>query len=260
MKQFGIILLSVLFLVTVGCNADGQAADKKVNLETENAKMSYAMGYNVGKFIKDNKDLMDMEVVMQAMRDAQKAEDKAQMTQEEMQKAQQAFQQKSRELMMAKRKTDGEKNLKEGEVFLTENAKKEGVKVTESGLQYTVMKEGTGVKPKATDRVKVHYKGTFLDGKEFDSSIKRNKPAEFPLNGVIPGWTEGLQLMNVGSKYKFFVPSKLGYGERGNRAIAPNAVLIFEVELLEILPPLPKAPPSKKMPKKMIPAAKPVKK
>jgi len=127
-------------------------------------------------------------------------------------------------------------NLEKGEAFLAENAKKEGVKTTASGLQYKVLKEGTGKSPQATDTVSVHYRGTLLDGTEFDSSIKRGQPAEFPLNRVIPGWTEGVQLMKVGAKYQFTIPSKLAYGERGTPGgpIPPNSTLIFEVELLAI--------------------------
>jgi FKBP-type peptidyl-prolyl cis-trans isomerase len=127
-------------------------------------------------------------------------------------------------------------NLEKGEAFLAENATKEGVKVTASGLQYKVLKEGDGKSPQATDTVQVHYKGTLLDGTEFDSSYKRGQPAEFPLNRVIPGWTEGVQLMKEGAKYQFTIPSKLAYGERGTPGgpIPPNSTLIFEVELISI--------------------------
>jgi len=132
----------------------------------------------------------------------------------------------------------GAKNKQEGELFLAENGKREGVRTTASGLQYQVLREGTGAKPAATDRVKVDYRGTLLDGTEFDSSYARGRPAEFALNGVIKGWTEGLQLMPAGSKYKFFIPAALAYGERGSgQRIGPNATLVFEVELLEILGP-----------------------
>src|SRR6476660_4799930 len=129
-----------------------------------------------------------------------------------------------------------ENDLENGEAFLKENATKEGVKTTASGLQYKVLKEGEGKSPKATDVVVVHYKGTLLNGTEFDSSYKRNEPAEFPLNRVIPGWTEGVQLMKEGAKYQFTIPSKLAYGVRGTPGgpIPANATLIFEVELVKI--------------------------
>jgi FKBP-type peptidyl-prolyl cis-trans isomerase FkpA len=132
------------------------------------------------------------------------------------------------------------KAINETDSFLNENSTREGVNVTSSGLQYMVLTEGNGPKPKATDTVKVHYRGTLTDGKEFDSSYKRGQPISFPLNGVIPGWTEGVQLMSVGSKYRFFIPSRLAYGDRGikdelgNAIIPEKATLIFEVELLGI--------------------------
>jgi len=144
------------------------------------------------------------------------------------------------EMLTAKLQSE---NLEEADAFLVENGKKEGVEITASGLQYEVMTEGTGEVPTPTSKVKVNYHGTFIDGSVFDSSIDRGEPVEFPLNGVIPGWTEGVQLMKVGAKYRFAIPPVLGYGEQGqpNRgggyAIEPNTLLIFEIELLEIMPP-----------------------
>jgi len=132
-------------------------------------------------------------------------------------------------------KQQGEKNKKEGEIFLEANKKKEGVQTLPSGLQYKVLKAGAGKKPTATDTVTVHYRGTLIDGKEFDSSYQRGKPVTFPVNGVIPGWTEALPLMEEGAKWELFIPSNLAYGERGaGRDIGPNATLIFEVELISI--------------------------
>jgi FKBP-type peptidyl-prolyl cis-trans isomerase len=130
-----------------------------------------------------------------------------------------------------------DKNLKEGEAFLEANKSKEGVKVTASGLQYKVIQEGTGASPKGSDMVKCNYRGKLINGETFDSSYDRGEPAQFPLNGVIKGWTEGLQLMKEGGKYELYVPSQLGYGERGaGKKIAPNSVLVFEIELLQVIP------------------------
>jgi FKBP-type peptidyl-prolyl cis-trans isomerase FklB len=137
--------------------------------------------------------------------------------------------------MMAKQQAMADKNKKEGEAFLAENKKKEGVKTLPSGVQYKVIKAGTGKKPKLTDTVTVHYRGTLIDGTEFDSSYKRGQPASFQVSGVIPGWTEALQLMGEGAKWQLFVPSNLAYGERGTGGpIGPNATLIFEVELISV--------------------------
>jgi FKBP-type peptidyl-prolyl cis-trans isomerase len=139
------------------------------------------------------------------------------------------------ERQKAERAAQAEKAKQEGEAFLAENAKREGVKTTDSGLQYEVLQEGEGKKPTAEDRVTVHYKGTLISGEEFDSSYARGQPVTFPLSNVIPGWTEGVQLMSPGAKYKFYIPSDLAYGERGAGVkIGPNETLIFEVELLSV--------------------------
>jgi FKBP-type peptidyl-prolyl cis-trans isomerase FklB len=146
-----------------------------------------------------------------------------------------AFQKQTMSKMEAKQKVDGEKNVKEGEAFLAANGKKDGVKTLASGLQYKVIKTGTGKTPKATDTVKVHYHGTLTDGTVFDSSVERGEPATFPVNGVIPGWIEALQLMKEGDKWQLVIPPKLAYGERGaGGKIGPNSVLVFDVELLSI--------------------------
>jgi FKBP-type peptidyl-prolyl cis-trans isomerase len=159
------------------------------------------------------------------------------LTNEEQLAVRQEFVRKLQAQQAEKAKAAAEKNKAEGEKFLADNKGKPGVKTTASGLQYTVIKEGTGPKPGPNDQVKVQYLGTLIDGTKFDSSYDRGQPAQFALNGVIPGWTEALQLMTVGSKYKLFIPSSLGYGERGTPGgpIGPNATLVFEVELVEIV-------------------------
>ena len=159
------------------------------------------------------------------------------MNEEESRAAQMEFQQQQQAAHMAKINEAGAKNAKEGEDFLAANGKKEGVQTLPSGLQYKILTEGTGPKPSATDTVSCNYRGTLLDGTEFDSSYKRGQPASFPVTGVIKGWTEALQLMPVGSKWQLFIPSELAYGERGadpRSGIGPGATLIFEVELLSI--------------------------
>ena len=164
------------------------------------------------------------------------------MSKEERDKTLQAFQKEMMEKQIAASKEAAEKNKAEGEKFLAENKTKDGVKTTASGLQYKVLKEGSGASPKETDTVVTNYRGTLIDGTEFDSSYKRNEPASFPVNRVIKGWTEALQLMKPGAKYQLFIPSSLAYGERGaGQLIGPNATLIFEVELLSIKPPEPVA-------------------
>jgi FKBP-type peptidyl-prolyl cis-trans isomerase len=241
-----IISLLAIALLVVGvpysCAQGSESKDKPLTLETKKQKASYALGYNMGRQIKDMATELDMDIILQGFKDSALG-NKEQIPFAEMNKIFQEFYSDYSKRMQEKRRIQGEKNLARGEAFLKENAKKQGVKVTQSGLQYMVIKEGTGPKPKANDQVKVHYRGTQIDGKEFDSSYKRGQPNTFPLQRMIRGWVEGLQLMSVGSKYKFFIPAKLAYGERGQRDIAPNAVLIFEVELLGIEPPAEKKPP-----------------
>jgi FKBP-type peptidyl-prolyl cis-trans isomerase FklB len=157
------------------------------------------------------------------------------LSKDELQKMLMEFDQSLRTKVDAKKREQGDKNAKEGKAFLEANAKKQGIKVLPSGLQYKVLTEGSGVSPKATDVVKTHYRGTLINGKEFDSSYARKEPAEFPVNGVIKGWTEALQLMKPGSKWQLFIPSDLAYGAAGAGAdIGPNSTLIFEVELLSV--------------------------
>jgi FKBP-type peptidyl-prolyl cis-trans isomerase len=197
-------------------------------------RASYVIGYNLGRSLKQNEIQANTDLLTQGLRDALSGA-KGMLTDEEMQATMQEFQQKVMAAQEAKQKVLGEKNKTEGEAFLAKNKTRAGVKTTASGLQYEVLKEGTGPTPKPTDTVTVNYVGTLMDGTKFDSSYDRNQPATFVLNQVIPGWTEGVQLMKVGSKYKFYIPAALGYGERGaGGVIGPNAPLVFEVELVSI--------------------------
>jgi len=197
-------------------------------------RASYVIGFNLGRSLKQNEIQANTDLLTQGLRDALSGA-KGMLTDEEMQATMQEFQQKVMAAQEAKQKVLGEKNKAEGEAFLAKNKARAGVKTTASGLQYEVLKEGTGPAPKATDTVTVNYLGTLMDGTKFDSSYDRNEPATFVLNQVIPGWTEGVQLMKVGSKYKFYIPAALGYGERGaGGVIGPNAPLVFEVELVSI--------------------------
>ena len=196
-------------------------------------KISYMVGMDIGRGLMQIKDDIDIKVVEQALEATIKGE-KTTMTQEEALQVRQAYMQQMQAKRVAEQKASAEKNRSECAAFLAKNKSKSGVKTTASGLQYEVEKEGTGPKPKATDTVKVNYLGTKIDGTKFDSSYDRGQPATFPLNGVIKGWSEGLQLMPVGSKYKLYVPADLAYGENAPGPIGPNATLIFEVELLGI--------------------------
>jgi FKBP-type peptidyl-prolyl cis-trans isomerase len=230
---------STLALALVAALAAGPAfAEQKVTkLETEKQKVSYMVGMMFGSQLASIKDEIDPAIVAQAMTTTV-AGGQSLMTQQEAQEVSQEFSRKMQGKMEAERKAAADRNKAEGEKFLAENKGKPGVKTTASGLQYQVLSEGKGPKPKADDTVRVHYTGTLLDGTKFDSSHDRGQPAEFPLSGVIPGWTEGLQLMPVGSKYKFWIPSNLAYGEAGTPGpIGPNQTLVFEVELLDIVKP-----------------------
>jgi FKBP-type peptidyl-prolyl cis-trans isomerase len=209
-------------------------APAQTELKTPAQKLSYVLGTEIGKSLKTIDMEIDSTVFLRGMQDSMKGGTPL-ITPEQAEAVKMEVATMMQEEQQRKTKTLAEKNQKEGEAYIAANAKKDGVKTTGSGLQYAVVKEGTGAKPKATDQVSVHYVGTLIDGTEFDSSRRRNQPAVFPVDGVIPGWTEGLQLMSVGSTYRFVIPAKLAYGERGaGRAIGPNATLLFEVELLGI--------------------------
>jgi FKBP-type peptidyl-prolyl cis-trans isomerase FklB len=221
MKLKVIAVLGILFLVSQ------VNAQEKLVLKNQKEKVSYSIGLNIGRNLgsdlkKQSIDI-DPNMVAKGLQDALSGANPL-LSNEEIQ-----------ETMVAFQKEMSEKQKQRGEAFLAENKKKEGVKTLTSGLQYKVVKAGSGKKPKLNDTVTVHYRGTLIDGTEFDSSFRHGKPATFPVSGVIPGWTEALPLMEEGAKWQLFIPSKLAYGERGaGGLIGPNAALIFEVELVSI--------------------------
>jgi FKBP-type peptidyl-prolyl cis-trans isomerase FkpA len=232
-------LVAVAVITLTACQKE--AEQKPAALDTDEAKQSYSLGVSVGRYLDSTLDeyskmglSLDSALILRGVQDA--VADKTALTEEEVQTMMTALEEQFREKQTAIAEAEAAQAVAAGKAYLEENAKKEGVKVTESGLQYEVLQAAEGAKPKATDTVKVHYTGTLVDGTKFDSSVDRGEPAQFPLNRVIPGWTEGVQLMNVGSKYKFTIPSEQAYGERDMGVIKPNSVLVFEVELLDIIP------------------------
>jgi FKBP-type peptidyl-prolyl cis-trans isomerase len=235
-----IVLAVAISATLIACDQQAaepivDAAPAAMTLDSEEKRVSYGMGIGLGQRIKQESFSIDADAFSQGVKDAIEGAEQL-MTQEEIMQEMQAFQQQQ----MAKQQEEAGKiageNMVEGEAFLAENGTKEGVVTTESGLQYKIITEGTGAKPAATDTVEVHYAGTLIDGTEFDSSYTRGATVSFPVNGVIPGWTEALQLMTVGSKWQLFIPSALAYGPGGTGGgpIGPNATLIFDVELVSI--------------------------
>jgi len=233
MKYHAFAACLAFSIALLGCSSASDGS-KPARLITGNDSLSYVLGLDVGKSIQQLKTEINIAVFARGVDDMIKGTTPM-MAEDRAGAIKQAFFAKAQQARMEEAKIQGEKNLKEGETFLAENAKKPGVKTTASGLEYQMITAGTGPSPKPTDKVKVDYVGKLINGKEFESSKKRGQPAVFQLNQVIPAWTEGLQLMKVGGKAKLFVPSKLAYGERGaGQDIGPNATLIFEVELLGI--------------------------
>jgi FKBP-type peptidyl-prolyl cis-trans isomerase FklB len=213
--------------------AGAAVAQDKPDLKDPKARVSYALGTDIGTSLKRQDLDIDPKILASAIADAFAG--KSAMDEKECRVALDELRKMAMSKMETKNKVDGEKNQKAGEAHLAANGKKEGVKTTASGLQYKVIKAGTGATPKASDKVKVHYHGTLIDGTVFDSSVERGEPVEFPVTGVIPGWVEALQLMKVGDKWQLTIPSKLAYGPNGaGGKIGPNAVLVFDVELLAI--------------------------
>lgn len=244
-----LLLSAVVLAIGFGCGRADEPEPEKKELDPVTVKKnaSYGFGRQFGENFEQEGIELDIDQFIAGLKDGFEGKE-SKISEDDLQAAMQAFQEqiakkqrelaaKRREEAMAAAKELGEKNKAEGEAFLKANAEKEGVKSTESGLQYKVVKEGTGKSPKATDVVKVHYHGTLISGDVFDSSVQRGEPIEFPLDGVIKGWTEGVQLMKVGGKTTFYIPSDLAYGEnpRPGGPIGPNAVLVFDVELLDIV-------------------------
>jgi len=223
----------IIPLLAVGFTLNSGLAQDKPDLKDLKQRISYSIGADIGGNFKRQDIDVDPKTLAAGLADALVG--KTQLTEAEIRETLMKFQTEMRGKMESKRKVDGDKNLKDGEAFLAANAKKDGVKTLPSGLQYKVLKSGSGRTPKDTDTVKTHYHGTLTDGTVFDSSVERGEPVTFPVNGVIPGWTEALKLMKEGDKWQLFVPAKLAYAERGAGAkIGPNANLIFDVELLSI--------------------------
>ena len=224
--KFKVLLLPALIVALTACEKI-ESMPTEITLATDEDRFSYGLGMLVGERVLKQYGDVDYDLVLAGMKAQHKSEDTL-ITLEEAGNALNAYMEKQ----FAE---ESASNRKRGEDYLKANAEKEGVQVTESGLQYSVITAADGAKPKATDQVTVHYRGTLIDGTEFDSSYSRGSPTSFTLDQVIPGWTEGVQLMSVGSKYRFVVPSELAYGERGaGGSIGPFETLIFEVELIEI--------------------------
>ncbi|MCO4321150.1 FKBP-type peptidyl-prolyl cis-trans isomerase [Aliidiomarina quisquiliarum] len=232
-------LASVVALALAGCG--GAEVKTQVDLETDSHRHAYALGTVLGDEVKSNLEhlastgiTLDNQVVLAALADALNGE--TQLSEDQVQEAVMELVELSTSLAEAESALAGQRNLEEGLAYQRENAAREGVVVTESGLQYEILVAGEGASPVAEDTVTVHYEGKLIDDTVFDSSYERGEPIAFPLNRVIVGWSEGVQLMNVGSKYRFVIPAELAYGEqqRPGSPIPPNATLIFEVELLEI--------------------------
>ncbi|MGL4826967.1 MAG: FKBP-type peptidyl-prolyl cis-trans isomerase [Vibrionaceae bacterium] len=246
---FKISLLAAAVVFAAGCQTEEKKGDAKASmqaaasanvvLDNDDKKAAYAIGTSLAQYLKTNLEQqaaagleLDAQLVLSGVQDT--FADKSQMTPDEAQAALQALDERAAKIMAEKAKEKGEAAKKAGDDYRTNFAKTEGATTTASGLMYKVAKMSEGEKPSATDTVVVHYKGSLVDGTQFDSSYDRNKPASFPLDRVIPGWTEGLQLMPVGSKFTFVIPPELAYGEQDSSVIPANSTLVFEVELLEI--------------------------
>jgi len=229
---YPLVSIAAVSLGLIACSND--TGDKQQALESLQQKASYSYGVDVANRLQQQGIELDVEALNRGIADAYNGVELA-LPDEERLQAKTSFQAELRDALVKKQEESSAANLAAGKAFLEENAKKPGVITTESGLQYKVIESGDGKQPKATDTVTTHYRGTLIDGREFDSSYKRDKPASFPVKGVIKGWTEALQLMHVGDKWQLFVPSELAYGAtKRSELIDANSTLIFEIELLGI--------------------------
>lgn len=230
-RRFSVMLL---LMFVAGCAAEEAKVAPELKLDTPKSRISYTIGVNIGKDFQTQKMDVDADILLLGLKDAMTNKE-LRLTDEEMVSEIEAFQKEMQAKMAAEMEAMVAKNKAEGEAFLAENAKKEGVVVTASGLQYKVLEPGGGDSPGSADMVTVHYRGTLIDGTQFDSSYDRGQPATFPVGGVIAGWTEALQLMKPGAKWQLVIPAGLAYGERGaGQDIGPNATLLFEVELISV--------------------------
>jgi FKBP-type peptidyl-prolyl cis-trans isomerase FklB len=229
-------LFTVMIILTylLGCAPEEASSEPELKLDTSKNRISYTIGVNIGQDFKSQNMDVDPDVLLMGLKDVLSGKE-PQLTDEEMMQEVQNFQQEMQAKMAAEMEALATKNKAEGEAFLAENAKQEGVVVTESGLQYKILEPGEGDVPGPADLATVHYRGTLIDGTQFDSSYDRGQPATFPVGGVIPVWTEALQMMKPGAKWQLFIPAELAYGERGaGQDIGPNATLLFDVELISV--------------------------
>ncbi len=229
-------LFVVMFVLVfaAGCSAEEAKVAPELKLDTAKSRISYTIGVNIGQDFKGQQMDVDTDILLMGLKDSMEGKE-LKLTDEEMVAEIQNFQKEMQAKMVAEMEAATAKNKAEGEAFLAENAKKEGVVVTESGLQYKILEVGDGDSPGPADVATVHYRGTLIDGTQFDSSYDRGQPATFPVGGVIAGWTEALQLMKPGAKWQLVIPSELAYGERGaGQDIGPNATLLFDVELISV--------------------------
>jgi FKBP-type peptidyl-prolyl cis-trans isomerase FklB len=230
--RFFVVMVMLAYLA--GCAPEEASSASELKLDTPKNRISYTIGVNIGQDFKTQNMDVDPDVLLMGLKDTLSGKE-LQLTEEEMVQEIQNFQQEMQARMVAEMEEQATRNKAEGEAFLVENAKQEGVVVTESGLQYKVLEPGEGDMPGPADVATVHYRGTLIDGTQFDSSYDRGQPATFPVGGVIPGWTEALQLMQPGAKWQLFIPAELAYGERGaGQDIGPNATLLFDVELISV--------------------------